>query len=249
MKLFSIWFVLPVVLVFSTQANASIHSHAIWDALTKKHVSSDGFVDYKGFMNDKAQLNSYLEQLSSNHPKDTWSSDERKAYWINAYNAFTIKLVIDNYPIKSIKDLGGAIYKVNSPWDIKFITIEGKKYDLNNIEHSILRKQWSDPRIHAAINCASISCPALMRGAYVASKLEAQLDAQMKRFINDKTKNVITKDKVTLSKIFKWFGGDFKHDSPSIIDYLNKYAAVKITDSASITYSEYDWNLNDVHSH
>lgn len=228
-----------------TETNNSLHDHLIWDKLTQKHVTGKGFVNYKGFIKDSTKLNNYLELLEKNHPKDTWTSNQRKAYWINAYNAYTIKLIVNNYPVESIKDLGGSIYKVNTPWDIKFINIGEEEYDLNNIEHSILRKEWEDPRIHAAVNCASVSCPALMQGAYTADKLDQQLDAQMKRFIQDASKNTIGKDKLKLSKIFKWFSGDFKNVSPSVIAYLNKYATVKISENADVEYLEYSWDLND----
>ena len=225
--------------------NQTLHQHTLWDELTRSHVTKNGFVNYKDFVKDSVKLNKYLDLLSANHPNDTWSSNERKAYWINAYNAFTIKLIIDNYPVKTIKDLGGSIYKVNTPWDIKFIKIGEEEYDLNNIEHGILRDQWKDPRIHAAVNCASVSCPALMKGAYTADKLETQLDAQMKRFILDESKNSISKNKLKLSKIFKWFTGDFKNVSPDVITYINKFSKVQVDADAEIDYFEYDWNLND----
>ncbi len=223
-----------------------IHEHKLWDELTKKYVSDAGFVNYKGFVRDSLKINKYLALLSSNHPNDSWTSDQRKAYWINAYNAFTIKLIVDNYPVKSIKDLGGSIYKVNTPWDIKFIKIGDEEYDLNNIEHGILRDQWEDPRIHAAVNCASVSCPALMKGAFTAEQLEKQLDMQMKRFILDNSKNILSKNSVKLSKIFKWFSGDFKNVAPDVIKYINRYSDIEISEDADIDYFEYDWNLNDV---
>jgi hypothetical protein len=152
---------------------------------------------------------------------------------------------VKNYPVKSIKDLGGSIYKVNTPWDIKFINIGDEQYDLNNIEHSILRKEWEDPRIHAAVNCASVSCPGLRQGAFTADNLDKQLDEQMKSFIQDESKNRITKDKLKLSKIFKWFTGDFKNVAPSEIAYLNRFTKVKISEDAEIDYFEYDWDLNE----
>lgn len=231
--------------IIDKNEDQSFHEHKLWDELTKSHVTTNGFVNYKGFINDSVKLNRYLDLLSANHPNDTWSSNERKAYWINAYNAFTIKLIVDNYPMKTIKDLGGSIYKVNTPWDIKFIKIGEEEYDLNNIEHGILRDQWKDPRIHAAVNCASVSCPALMKGAYTANKLETQLDSQMKRFILDGSKNSISKDKVKLSKIFKWFTGDFKSVSADVISYINKFSDVQVSEDVEIDYFDYDWNLND----
>lgn len=224
---------------------SSIHSHEIWNQLTKRNVAKNGFVNYKGFIKDSTLLNKYLSQLSKNHPKSSWSDNQQKAYWINAYNAFTIKLIVDNYPVESIKDLGGSIYRVNTPWDIKFIKIEDETYHLNDLEHNILRKQWDDARIHAAVNCASVSCPKLMQGAYIPEKLDAQLDAQMRDFINDKTKNKISKDKAYLSKLFKWFSGDFKVNHDSIVAYINQYSDVKIDKNTKIEYLDYNWNLNE----
>lgn len=219
--------------------------HSFWDELTKSHVNDNGFPNYKGFIQDSLKFNRYLDQLTSNHPKESWSSNERKAFWINAYNAFTIKLIVDNYPVETIKDLGGGIYRVNTPWDIKFIQIEDKTYHLNDLEHNILRKEWSDPRIHAAVNCASISCPRLMKGAYLAEQLDEQLDRQMKAFIHDTTKNKIGEKEVKLSKLFKWFSGDFKVEHLSVIDYINSYSDVKIKKSAKVEYFDYDWGLNE----
>ncbi|MEX1191692.1 MAG: DUF547 domain-containing protein [Brumimicrobium sp.] len=221
------------------------HNHSLWTELTKKHVASNGYMDYKGMIKDSVKLNKYLDQLSSKHPNKSWTSNERKAYWINAYNAFTVKLIVDNYPVESIKDLGGAIYRVNTPWDIKFIEIEDKKYHLNDLEHNILRKEWEDARIHAAVNCASVSCPKLRAEAFVASKLDKQLDEQMRIFVNDKTKNEINEESANLSKLFKWFSGDFKNNADSVIDYINKYSDVKLSEKAKIDYLEYDWGLND----
>ena len=117
-------------------SSSSPISHATWDNLLKKHVSPAGWVNYKGFIEDRATFDSYLDLISKNHPnKENWSEDERFAYWINAYNAYTVQLVIDKYPVASIKDVKSGIPFVSSVWDIKFIKIEGQKYDLNNIEH------------------------------------------------------------------------------------------------------------------
>jgi hypothetical protein len=110
--------------------------HQQWDNLVKKYVNTNGLVNYKGFLKDKAELDAYLKTLSDNAPQNNWSQNEQKAYWINAYNAFTVSLILKHYPVKSIKDIAGKIYKINTPWDIQFITIGGKKYDLNNIEHA-----------------------------------------------------------------------------------------------------------------
>lgn len=219
-------------------------SHERYSKLLKAHVSANGKVDYKGFIRDSADFNQYLKSLSKNAPGKNWTRNEIKAFWINAYNAFTIKLIIDNYPVKSIKDLGGWIYKVNTPWDIKFITIGGEKLDLNNIEHAKLRRDFDDPRIHFAVVCASKSCPKLLNEAYEASKLDQQLDQAGRDFLSDSFRNKIGSSKVELSSIFKWYRGDFTKKG-SLLNFINNYAPVKINSNAPISYLEYDWNLNE----
>ena len=244
-------FTLGIILILSCTAvdvprsNSKPITHDLWTELLQSHVSDDGMVDYQGFVKDREKFEKYLSLLSANHPNEkNWTYDERKAYWINAYNAFTVKLILDHYPVNSIKDIGGSIYKVNTAWDIRFIVIEGQDYDLNNIEHDILRKKYADPRIHFAVNCASISCPKLLNEAFTAHDLEIQLDDAGRRFINDKTKNRITPEKLELSRIFKWFKGDFTKET-SLIEFLNRYSTVKIQEDACIDYLDYDWNLNE----
>lgn len=203
-------------------------------------------VNYKGFIQDSIRLNQYLDLLSNNHPNEKhWSRDERLAYWINAYNAFTVKLIVDHYPLESIKDIKNGIPFVNTVWDIKFIKIEGQEYDLNNIEHGIIRPRFEEPRIHFAVNCASISCPKLLNRAYTADKLEAQLTRQARDFLNDENKNQLSANKVKLSRILTWYGGDFKEGGQTIIDYINQYALVEVSEGADIDYMEYNWSLNE----
>ena len=212
------------------------NNHQKWNDLLQKHVSENGNVDYKGFKKEEVALQSYLELLSKNLPEKSWTKNATLAYWINAYNAYTVKLILDNYPIKSIK-------KINSPWDAAFINLGNKKYSLGEIEHKILRKM-NEPRIHFAINCASYSCPNLLNEAYTEKNLNNQLDAAAKSFINDKTKNTITANSIEISSIFDWFTADFKKKG-TLIDFLNKYSAVKINAKAKISYKEYNWNLNE----
>jgi hypothetical protein len=219
-------------------------SHQQWDKLLKKHVNASGMVNYKGFQKDKAELDGYLKTLSDNSPQGSWSADEQKAYWINAYNAFTVALILKHYPVKSIKDIGGKIYKVNTPWDIKFVNIGGKKYDLNNIEHGILRKKFDDPRIHFALVCASISCPRLRSEAYTAAQLNTQLDDDGRNFLNDKSKNRVNTEKAELSKYFSWYKGDFTKNG-SLADYINKYSVTKINTNTKISHLDYNWSLNE----
>jgi hypothetical protein len=222
-------------------------NHALYDSLLRKYVNSEGLVDYKGFVKDSVSFNSYLNLLSENYPNEkNWSKDERLAYWLNAYNAFTIKLICKYYPVASIKDIKSGIPFVSDTWTIEFFSIEGKKYNLNNIEHGIVRPKFNDPRVHCALNCASISCPKLLSEAYRAEKLNEQLDAQVRDFLKDPSRNkIISTEKAELSKIFTWFEGDFKKVSPSVIAFINKYSEVKMNEKAKLDYMEYDWKLNE----
>lgn len=222
-------------------------SHQAWDELLKKWVDPAGMVNYKGFVQDKQKLEAYLRQLSQTPPDPkTWTKQEQLAYWINAYNAFTVKLIADNYPVKSIEDLHPTlnIPLVNTVWHKKFFKIGGKESSLDEIEHSILRKQFDEPRIHFALVCASYSCPPLRREAYNASDLNKQLDEQARRFINDPKRNKIGANKAQLSKIFSWFKDDFTKQQ-SLVSYLNRYSTTRLSPQASISYLEYDWRLNE----
>ena len=184
--------------------------------------------------------------LSNNAPSNNWSENEKLAYWINAYNAFTVKLIVDNYPLESIKDLNPIlnIPTVYTVWTKKWFKIGDEDFSLDKIEHDILRKEFKEPRIHFVINCASFSCPVLRPEAFKAEKIETQLVEQTKAFINDPDRNRITKDKLELSKIFSWFDGDFK-EGQTLIQFLNKYSKVKISKSADIDFMDYEWSLND----
>ena len=235
-----------IIMLFVSLNYANPVQHREWDVLVKKHVSKNGMVDYQGFLKDKKQLQVYLDKLSANKPTSKWSKNEKMAFWINAYNAFTVKLILDHYPIKSIKDIKKGIPFVNSVWDITFIPMGKEKIDLNYIEHSILRKEFKDPRIHAAINCASFSCPLLRNEAYYASRLDEQLNDAMRRFVNDPQRNQLDKSNIKISKIFSWFAGDFKLNGSSVVDYLNKYAKKRVQPNAKIDFLEYQWELNDV---
>jgi hypothetical protein len=211
-------------------------NHQQWNELLQKHVSPQGNVDYKGFQKDANKLQSYLDDLAKNSPEKSWSKNAVLAYWINTYNAFTVKLILDNYPVKSIKN-------ISNPWGKKFFTIGAKKYSLEEVEHEILRKM-NEPRIHFAINCASFSCPNLLNEAYTEAKVEKQLESVAKSFVNDKTKNTITANKIEISEIFSWFSGDFKTKG-TVIDFLNQYSTVKINSKASVKFKTYNWSLND----
>ena len=211
--------------------------HSLWNDLLQKHVSDQGNVNYKGFNADHAKFNSYLELLTKNPPQESWSKDETLAYWMNVYNAYTVKLILDNYPTKSIKD-------INGPWNQRFIKIDEKWYTLNDVEHKIIRKM-GEPRIHFALVCAAVSCPRLYNKAFTANHLETDLDVLTRGFLNDTTKNELSEDHIKISKIFKWYGGDFKTNGNNLIDFLNQYSEVKISPNAKKSYKDYNWNINE----
>jgi hypothetical protein len=210
-------------------------SHKIWDGLLTKHVSAAGVVDYAAMKANQDVLQSYLDLLADNPPRSDWSRNERMAYWINAYNAFTVKMIIDNYPVSSIKDLYGG-----KPWDVKWIKLGNQTYSLNQIENDILRPIFKDARIHFAVNCAATSCPPLYNHAFTASSLNSQLEQQTTNFINNPSYNMLKADAVEVSKIFEWYGSDFG----SLIPYLNKYSRTSIENDADISFMYYDWQLN-----
>lgn len=230
-------------------------NHTQWTKLLETHVEPRGHttkVNYMAIKNDPEALNAYLERLSQVTEKEfkQWSDAEQIAFWINAYNAFTIKLIVDHYPVKSIKDVGGFF---SSPWKKRFFTLLGKTRHLDEIEHQILRKNFNEPRIHFAINCASLSCPPLKAEAYTGEQLSEQLDEQTTLFLNTTEFNRVDLEhkRLYLSKIFKWFEKDFTDESKSLRDFLTKY--FKIPDDQKtrikefqIVYLNYDWKLNDL---
>ncbi len=232
--------------VSKIQSSSRPVSHVIWDSLLQQYVTTSGDVNYNGFIQDSTKFNQYLNLLGNNHPNDqNWSRDERLAYWINAYNAYTVKIIVDHYPVDGIKDIKRGIPFVNTVWDIKFINIEDQTYDLNNIEHGIIRKRFEEPRIHFAVNCASVSCPRLRNEAYTAEKLEKQLTDQARYFLRNPVKNRLSNDQLQLSKIFKWFSGDFKDGGfKGVRDFVQQYGPAHSQD-ADIKYLDYDWRLND----
>lgn len=210
--------------------------HSSWDKLLKKHVDTDGNVNYKNFAKDIEQLENYLNYLAQNIPSKIAAKDEQLAYYINLYNAWTVKLIVENYPLKSIKD-------IKNPWDQKIIVLEDVYVSLGDIEHEILRKM-KEPRIHFAINCASYSCPKLLNEAFTADQLEKQLQEAAINFINDPKRNRISKNKAEVSQIFNWFKKDFTVDGP-LVSYLNQFAKEPFHNIEKIRYISYDWSLNE----
>lgn len=210
-------------------------SHSAFDALLREHVSSTGAVDYPALKKDLPKLKAYLDHLQAHPPAPSWSRDEQLAYWINAYNAHTLYLVASKYFIYSITDIYGG-----DVWNRVKLKVGGGAYTLNQIEKNILVKRLKEPRVHFAINCAAKSCPPLLNRAWKASTMQADLEARTRSFLNDRTHNRITASRLELSKIFEWYAADFG----DVRAFVNRYTAVKVRPNASITYREYDWQLN-----
>jgi hypothetical protein len=216
----------------------------IYAELLARYVKS-GRVDYKGFKADETRLDEYLNILAQVRP-DELSHDERFAFYINAYNAWTIKLILSGYPgIKSIKELGNLF---SSPWKKKIAAIDGKMLSLDEIEHDILRPTFKDPRVHFAINCAAKSCPPLISEPYSGIELNRQLDENARNFINSLPNNYLEGDTLWTSMIFKWFSEDFNQD---IIGFFLKYANEQLKAALNapqrhiqVKYLNYDWSLN-----
>ncbi|TYC12105.1 DUF547 domain-containing protein [Bizionia gelidisalsuginis] len=209
--------------------------HSEWNTLLKKYVTKNGDVNYKGFKNESEKLNTYVSYLEHQIPTEAWSVNKQLAYFINVYNANTIKLIIDNYPLKSIKD-------ISSPWKKDRFKIGDKDFSLAGLENGILRTM-NEPRIHFAINCASTSCPKLLSEAYTEANVLELMEKATKEFINNSAKNELSSNKVKISEIFKWYKSDFTENG-SVIDYINLYSTIKINAETSVDYIDYDWSLN-----
>lgn len=243
------------------------HGHHTWNDLLQRHVfwirsGVASEVDYAGFKEDREALKQYLESLSAvtMNQFEAWTKDRQLAFLINAYNAFTVELILTKYPdLKSIKDLGSLF---SSPWKKEFFVLLGAERHLDWVEHDMIRKPgvYDDPRIHAAVNCASIGCPALRNEAFIAEKLDAQLDDNMRRFMSDDTRNRYNPktEKLEVSKIFDWYGGDFEkgyRGIDSLNAFFGQYAdqlaetppnREKIKNGqVKIDFLSYDWGLND----
>ncbi len=234
------------------------HEHKLWNEVVAAHVQGDRF-DYAALKKDRATLDLYLKQLAAVTPKELegWTREQRYAFWINAYNANCIALVSSNYPLASIKDIGNWFSPV---WDKRFIAMtaldpqgKGRKLSLTDIEHVILRPQFNDARVHAAINCASLSCPPLRNEAFVAERLEAQLDDSTRKWLADPSRNRFepAKGRAQLSAIFDWFKGDFLREG-GVRAFVAKFGPAEHGDwlrsdaKLEISFLDYSWKLNDV---
>lgn len=217
-----------------------VFNHQTFDDLLKKHVTSSGKVNYKGIKGEVSKLDAYIKELNTQYPNlNSWSKNKQLAFWINVYNAHTIKLIVDNYPVASITKLKGG-----KPWDYKFIKLGDKTYTLNEVENDIIRPKYNEPRIHFAVNCAAKSCPKLMNKAWTEDNLNSALTTQTKAFLANTTENTLGANEIKISKIFDWYNADFIK-SGSLISFIKKFSAATINDNAKVTYNEYNWDLNE----
>jgi len=218
--------------------------NSIYADLLAKYVRQ-GAVDYAGLKKEEARLDQYLKVLEHVDAK-ALSGNDQFAFYVNAYNAWTIKLILSGYPgVKSIKDFGNLL---KSPWKKKFVRIDRNVISLDDIEHGILRPRFKDPRVHFAVNCASIGCPSLLSEPYEGSKLDEQLDHSARSFINNSQRNRFDGRTLYVSSIFKWFSEDFHDDVPGFfLKYVEgtfKKELEAKKDRLKIKFLQYDWSLN-----
>ncbi len=219
--------------------------HTLYADLLKKYVK-DGVVNYRGFKNEENRLDEYLKALEGTDTSKL-SRNEQLAFYINAYNATTIKFILSAYPgVKSIRDLGGRIF--DRAFSKKIVRIEGKTISLDDLEHGIIRPRFKEPRVHFAVNCASKSCPPLISEPYQGSILDQQLDASTRAFLNNPEQNRLKGNTLYVSKIFKWFEEDFNED---VVGFFLRFADMELKerlmtnrDNIKVKYLDYDWSLN-----
>lgn len=226
--------------------------HNPWDRFLKTYVSAfpDGVnrVAYARVSDiDRKRLDRYIDDLTV-LPISAYSRDEQRAYWINLYNALTVQLILDHYPVKSIRRIKPNVFSIG-PWRKKLITVEGERLGLDDIEHRILRPIWRDPRLHYAVNCASIGCPNLGTEAYTASNADTLLDRGAQTYVNNARGAEFRNGRLIVSSIYKWFQEDFGDSDKGVIEHLQRYAeptlAARLNGTKKISGDRYDWALND----
>lgn len=247
----SIYQILVVLFTFSLSTHAFDHSYKKFAKVLKENVvlkSAQSRVTYQDLKKKPEVLNAILNSWQKVKKEDfnKWSKDQQLAFLINAYNGFTLKLIIDNYPVKSIKDIGSFF---SSPWKKEFFELFGKKAHLDHIEHELIRKKFKEPRIHFAVNCASLGCPSLALVPYQAQKLDDQLESAAKAFIQNADRNRFDQKekKAYLSNIFKWYGDDFERmTGKDYKSFIKKFIPAYSPNDWEIEWLSYDWNLNEV---
>lgn len=210
--------------------------HSLWEPVLQAHVNEQGWVDYTSLKEQPGALLGYLDHLSGLPPAPDWSRADSLAYYINLYNAATVKLILEHYPVASIQD-------IPRPWTSKVVRIGKDHVSLGYVEHQVLRNM-DEPRIHFAINCASYSCPKLWNKAFTADAIESQLEMVTSEFVNDPSHNELGKTTWELSQIFNWYKGDFG-GKDGVRQFIKKYAGISAEEEIPISYRKYDWSLND----
>lgn len=242
----------PAFAVIDNASSVTIDNTA-WNTFLDRYLmlSADGvmLVDYGAVSDgDKTALKNYVTMLEITDPS-TLSSDEQLAYWLNFYNALTVDVILDNYPLESIRDIKDGPFDVKGPWNNKRVTVNDQELSLDDIEHNIIRPIYAEPRIHYGVNCASIGCPNLRKTAYVGATLDADLTNAAQTFINNPRGVNVEKNRVTASKIFTWFKEDFGANDAEVLDHIRQYAkpglAAQLEGRTRINRYEYDWALND----
>ncbi|MBT8353406.1 MAG: DUF547 domain-containing protein [Desulfofustis sp.] len=239
--------VMLIIMLLGSGVAGSESLHSSWNDLLNRHVNR-GVVDYQGFKEEEAQLDTYLTLLADTDPEQLSKPDEL-AYWINGYNSYTVKLILDNFkngkPPSSIRKIGGLF---SNPWKISFAVMGGTIYTLDNIEHDVIRVRFDEPRIHFAVNCASKSCPILISEAYEGATLDDQLEQSTRDFLENPEHNFLEGDTLHVSSIFKWYKEDFNDDPLSFfLSHTRGELQQQLSsreDQIQIKYADYDWSLN-----
>lgn len=238
-----------VMVTLASAARAFDHSHAAFDRVLKQHVSA-GLADYAALKAAPQMLDGYLAALAAVTGSEFagWPEKERLAFLINLYNAATLKLIVVNYPLKSIRSIG---WLPGAAWKQEGVSLFGKKVSLDHVEHGIIRKEYRDARVHFALVCAAIGCPPLRSEAFVAARLDAQLDDQGRVFLAQSDKNRVdaAARTVWLSQIFKWFAGDFEAEAGTVLKFATPFFPPEARSALAagefkVQFSDYDWSLN-----
>ena len=236
----------------ATPESRIVIDHAEWAALLGRYLHADpGGINRFAYgavtPADHARLKTYIARLQTISPR-ALNAHEQHAFWINLYNALTIEVVLDHYPVKSIRDISSGWFTFG-PWDLPLATVAGRSLTLNNIEHDILRKNWRDPRVHYALNCASLGCPNLAPLPYSGGSLDRELDTAAHAFVNHPRAVWLRNGRLVLSNIYNWYAKDFGDGSyAAVIAHIRHYAdatlAAQLTRQATMSAYQYDWQLN-----
>lgn len=245
-RLLGILVLLTIAFFHEASGEAFDKTHKLYGEVLSLYVK-DGLVDYTGLKSDPGGLEAYLESTAKVTRQDFegWPEDEQLAFLLNLYNARTLGLIVENYPVKSIRDTGSG---GKGPWDKPFVKLFGETITLNSLENGIIRRNYKDPRIHFVLVCAATGCPPLLDRPYLAGSLDNQLEARTKKFLSDSGKNSVDRENkiLRISPVFEWYAEDFKSEAGSVPGFLKKYYGNEPLQGYIIVYTDYDWSLNDI---